>query len=89
MASGTLNRKTDEVAKMRGALGERCAGVFDRMPSFTPRGAVLEAAAEAHAASADLVVTFGGGSVTDGGKMVRLCLQNKVTDLDGFDRYAR
>ena len=86
MASGTLNRKTDEVAKMRAALGERCAGVFDRMPSFTPRGAVLEAAAEARAARADLVVTFGGGSVTDGGKMVRLCLQNKVNDLDGFDR---
>ena len=75
LASGTLNRKTDEVARMRAALGARCAGVFDRMPSFTPRAAVLEATAEARAVKADLVVTFGGGSVTDGGKMLRLCLQ--------------
>ncbi len=87
MASGTLNRKTDEVARLRVALGARCVGVFDRMPSFTPRQAVLDAAAEARAAAADLVVTFGGGSVTDGGKMVRLCLQNNVTDLDGFDAF--
>jgi maleylacetate reductase len=85
LASGTLNRKTDEVARMRAALGARCAGVFDRMPSFTPRAAVLEATAEARAAKADLVVTFGGGSVTDGGKMLRLCLQNNVTTIDGFD----
>jgi maleylacetate reductase len=85
LASGTLNRKTDEVAHLRAALGERCAGVFDRMPSFTPRTAVLEASAAARAAGADLVVTFGGGSVTDGGKMVRLCLQNNVKDIDGFD----
>ena len=85
LASGTLNRKTDEVRNMRSALGARCAGVFDRIPSFTPREAVLEATAEARAVNADLVVTFGGGSVTDGGKMVRLCLQNNVTTIDGFD----
>jgi maleylacetate reductase len=87
MASGTLNRKTDAVARLRDALGARCVGVFDCMPSFTPRQAVLDATVEARAAKADLVVTFGGGSVTDGGKMVRLCLQNNVTDLDGFDAF--
>lgn len=85
LASGTLNRSTDEVSRLRDALGARCAGVFDRMPSFTPREAVLAATAEARSAGADLVVTFGGGSVTDGGKMVRLCLQNGVTTIDGFD----
>ena len=31
LASGTLNRKTDEVARMRAALGARCAGVFDQI----------------------------------------------------------
>jgi maleylacetate reductase len=87
LSSGTLNRKTEEVTRMRAALGESCAGVFDRMPSFTPREAVLAATAEARAAQADLIVTFGGGSVTDGGKMVRLCLQNNVTDIDGFDAF--
>ena len=86
LASGTLSRQTDEVAKLTAALGARCAGVFDRMPSFTPRGAVLEATAAARAAKADLVVSFGGGSVTDGAKMLRLCLENDIVDLDGFDR---
>ena len=47
MASGTLNRTTDEVAKVRRALGNRFAGLFDRMPPHTPRRAVIEAAAMA------------------------------------------
>ena len=47
MASGTLNRTTDEVAKVRRALGNRFAGLFDRMPPHTPRGAMVEAAAMA------------------------------------------
>ena len=52
MVSGTLHRKTDEVAKVRRALGNRCAGVFDHMPPHTPRHAVIEAAEMAHVAGA-------------------------------------
>jgi maleylacetate reductase len=44
MVSGTLNRKTDEIEKVRRGLGERCAGVFDQMPPHTPRRAVIAAA---------------------------------------------
>ncbi|HYH40670.1 MAG TPA: iron-containing alcohol dehydrogenase [Burkholderiales bacterium] len=87
MVSGTMNRTTDEVAKLRDALGNRYAATFDAMPSHTPRDAVLEAAKQARAAEADLLVTFGGGSLTDGGKMVRLALQHGITDMDGFDAY--
>jgi len=47
MVSGTLNRDTDEIARVRRALGNRCAGVFDHMPPHTPRHAVIEAAAMA------------------------------------------
>src|SRR5712692_7332046 len=68
MVSGTLNRETDEVATLRRALGNRYAGLFDHMPPHTPRGAVIEAATMAREASADLIVTLGGGSVTDGAK---------------------
>jgi maleylacetate reductase len=32
MASGTLNRSTDEITKVQRALGPRFAGIFDRMP---------------------------------------------------------
>ena len=58
MASGTLNRSTDEVAQLRRALGSRFAGLFDRMPPHTPRRAVIEAAAGAREAQADLIVTI-------------------------------
>ena len=85
LVSGTMNGTTDEVARVREALGGRYAGHYDRMPAHTPRDAVLEATQAARTARADLVVTFGGGSVTDAGKMVRLCLRNDVRDLDGFD----
>jgi len=87
IVSGTMNRTTDEVEKVRAALGNRYAGAYDRIPPFTPRSAVLEAAQLARAADADLVVTFGGGSVTEAGKVVRLCLQHDITDVDAFDRF--
>ena len=43
MVSGSLNRNTDEIEKVRRALGNRCAGTFDRMPPHTPRAAVIAA----------------------------------------------
>ena len=85
MVSGTLNRSTDEVAAVRRALGNRVAGVFDRMPPHTPRGAVIEAAAAARQAGADLIATIGGGSVTDGAKAVHLCLANDIRTAEALD----
>jgi maleylacetate reductase len=37
LVSGTLHRATDEIDKIRRALGNRCVGVFDRMPPHTHR----------------------------------------------------
>ena len=54
MVSGTLNRETDEIEKIRAALGNRCAGLFDKMPPHTPRSAVIAAADQARQAKADL-----------------------------------
>src|SRR5438067_9978548 len=87
MASGTLNRTTDELAKLRRALGNRFAGLFDHMPPHTPRRAVIEAAAMAREARADLIVTMGGGSVTDGAKAVQLCLANDIRTPEALDDY--
>jgi maleylacetate reductase len=87
MVSGTLNRATDEIAKLRRALGNRCAGVFDHMPPHTPRHAVIEAAAMAREAGADLIATIGGGSVTDGAKAVQLCLANDIRTAEALDDY--
>ncbi|SCB18698.1 maleylacetate reductase [Bradyrhizobium yuanmingense] len=86
MVSGTLNRQTDEITKIREALGARCAGLFDAMPAHTPREAVIAATQAARAAEADLIVTIGGGSITDGAKAVQLCLANDIDDIAGIDR---
>jgi maleylacetate reductase len=87
MVSGTLNRTTDEIAKVRQALGDRCAGIFDRMPQHTPRRSVIEAAAAAREAGADLIATIGGGSVTDAAKAVQLCLANDIRAPEMLDDY--
>ena len=85
MVSGTLNRNTDEIEKIRRALGNKCVGTFDNMPPHTPRSAVIAAAAQAREANADLIVTVGGGSITDGAKAVQLCLANDITTVEGLD----
>jgi maleylacetate reductase len=85
MVSGTLNRTTDEIAKVQRALGNRFAGLFDRMPPHTPRRAVIEATAMAREMQADLIATIGGGSITDGAKAVQLCLANGITDAEAID----
>jgi maleylacetate reductase len=86
MVSGTLNRQTDEIEKIRDALAARFAGVFDAMPQHTPREAVIAATDAARTARADLIVTVGGGSITDGAKAVQLCLANDIRTVADIDR---
>jgi maleylacetate reductase len=86
MVSGTLNRETGEIRKICAALGSRCVATFDAMPPHTPREAVIAAAEQARAANADLIVTVGGGSITDGAKAVQLCLANNVRTVEDIDK---
>lgn len=86
MVSGTLNRETDEIEKLRRALGNKCVGTFDKMPAHSPRAAVVAASEQAREARADLIVTLGGGSITDAAKAVQLCLANDVHTADDLDR---
>ncbi len=86
MVSGTLNRETDVIENIRRAMGQRCVGTFDAMPPHTPRTAVIAASEQARTAEADLIVTVGGGSITDGAKAVQLCLANDIREPDEIDR---
>jgi maleylacetate reductase len=83
MVSGTLNRNTDEIEKIKEALGPRRVGTFDAMPQHTPREAVIAAADQARAA--EVIVTVGGGSITDGAKAVQLCLANNIRTVEAMD----
>ena len=87
LASGTLARETDLVNQLRAALGNRFAGLHAKIGSHTPRIDCVEAANAARAAGADLIVTLGGGSVTDAAKMVAMCLANDIRDAQQLDDY--
>ena len=49
MVSGTLNRETDEIEKIRRRLAPAASATFDAMPPHTPREAVIAAAEQARA----------------------------------------
>jgi maleylacetate reductase len=97
LASGTLARETDLVDRLKAALGNRFAGLHAKIGSHTPRVDCVAAANAARAAvglqppglsrGADLIVTLGGGSVTDAAKMVAICLSNDITDAQDLDNY--
>jgi maleylacetate reductase len=87
LASGTLARDTDVVTTIRRVLGNRCAGVAGKIGAHTPRADVVEAANAAREAGADLLLTVGGGSITDAAKMVGLCLGNDVSEPSALDNY--
>jgi maleylacetate reductase len=56
------------------------------MPAHTPRAAVIEATEAARAVDADLIVTIGGGSTTDAGKAVQMCLANDIRSPEAIDK---
>ncbi len=85
LASGTLERSTDVIGRVRDALGGRCAGVCARIGAHTPRVDVVAAANAARSAQAGLLLSVGGGSVTDAAKMVAICLGNGITDAAELD----
>ena len=88
LVSRTLERETSWVDAIREALGSRYVGSYSGMPPHTPLDAVLDATSLARDAKPDLIVTFGGGSITDAGKMVRLALKHDIRTLEGFDRFV-
>lgn len=60
------------LVKVRQALGERLAGIFDGVPAHTPFESVEAATARVKALGADAVISVGGGSAIDCGKGVAL-----------------
>lgn len=86
LASGTLSRETDVIARVQHVLGNRCAGICAKIGAHTPRPDVVDAANAARGAKADALLTVGGGSVTDAAKMVGLCLGNDISEPQQLDR---
>src|ERR1700754_657007 len=87
IVSRTLNTTTDEIEKIRKALGDRYAATFDGIPQHTTRDIVVETARHAKEAGADLVVAIGGGSVVDAAKIVLMCMEQEIFDPSGLDGF--
>ncbi|MGY3606896.1 MULTISPECIES: iron-containing alcohol dehydrogenase [unclassified Bradyrhizobium] len=87
IVSRTLNTTTDEIEKIRTALGDRYAATFDGIPQHTTRDVVVQTAKQAKEAGADLVVAIGGGSVVDAAKIVLMCMEHEIFDPSGLDGY--
>jgi maleylacetate reductase len=87
IASRTLNTTTDEIEKIRTALGDRYAATFDGIPQHTTRDVVVQTARHAKEAGADLVVAIGGGSVVDAAKIVLMCMEHEIFDPSGLDGF--
>jgi maleylacetate reductase len=87
LAGRTLNQKTDAVRQIAAALGPRYAGVHDEMPAHSPRDAVIACANKAREAGCDLLLSVGGGSTTDGGKAVTICLEHDIREPDGLEPF--
>jgi maleylacetate reductase len=87
IVSRTLNTTTDEIEKIRTALGDRYAGTFDGVPQHTTRDVVVKIAAIALEAQADLIVAVGGGSVVDAAKIVLMCMEHRILEPSGLDGF--
>jgi len=87
LVSDSLRTSTTAVSDLEQALGSAAVGTYSGMPPHTPREAVLECAALARESKADIIVTLGGGSLTDAGKVVQLCLEHDVTESEGLEPF--
>ncbi|MFZ5853026.1 MAG: iron-containing alcohol dehydrogenase [Chloroflexota bacterium] len=85
--------RSELLPRVRNLLGERLAGVFSGVRAHVPYGAVMECTMAARAASADLLVSFGGGSAIDTARAAALAIGEGVTtvaELEAFRaRYDR
>ncbi|RVX71865.1 hypothetical protein B0A52_04264 [Exophiala mesophila] len=81
VVSGSLAKHTDCLTRLKDALGDKLVGTNIGFPSHTPWTHVLKLAEEVKESGADLVITLGGGSITDGVKLAGLSLANDLTSL--------
>ncbi len=87
LASRTLNTKTDEIEKIRRALGDKHVATFDGIAQHTTRKQAAEVARQANDARADLIVAVGGGSAIDLAKIVIMAMEHDIRDEAAFDPF--
>ncbi|KAJ7453869.1 putative Fe-containing alcohol dehydrogenase [Mycena latifolia] len=84
IASRTLAESTSALTDLKAALGAKLVGVKVGLKAHTYLDESIAMAEECRAFEADLIVTLGGGSLSDAAKMVSLALANDVKHSAGF-----
>jgi len=87
VASKTLSRGTDEVDRIKTALGGKAVGLFDETVAHVPRESVLALAEAVKRAAPDLIVTIGGGTPVDTVKVMLLALAENIQTIEAFDDF--
>jgi len=82
IASSTLRRDTDVIAELEARLGTRLVRLWTGVSRHSPNDEILEIAEALRRSGADLIVTVGGGSVVDAGKVARAAVGAGVRDRD-------
>lgn len=87
LASRALVVRNQEIQAAIEALDGKVCGIYSGMPPHTPRDAVLEAAESARKGRAEMIVTIGGGSITDAAKAVCLAIEHDLEEVPDFDSF--
>lgn len=87
IASPSLTQQIDVQALIDDATGGRVVAVFTGGRPHVPHDVVLAAAEAARAAGVDGVVSVGGGSASDLGKAVSLCLSEDIRSREDLLRW--
>lgn len=72
ISSASLAKNTDSLERLKKALGDKVVGVRIGMKSHTLFSEIVEITNDAREANADILVTLGAGSLTDGAKIISL-----------------
>ncbi|KAI0129676.1 hypothetical protein BJ170DRAFT_617220 [Xylariales sp. AK1849] len=78
--------KTSAFTKLQNALDSKVVAVRYGMAPHTPWEDVFELTEDLKSKNPDLIITLGGGSLTDGVKLARLFVPNEVTTMEGVDK---
>ncbi|KAL4780710.1 alcohol dehydrogenase [Aspergillus varians] len=88
ICSGSLAKNTDSLDRLAQTLAKVKVSIVGRrigMKSHTLWSEVLEITADARACSAELILTLGGGTLTDGAKVVSFALANKAKTFEDLE----
>lgn len=86
LISRSLATKTDTLQRLKNALQNRLVGTRIGVSAHTPITECVEAINEVRdLGGVDCIVTVGGGSVTDAGKLVAFAVANEAYDIEQVD----